>query len=93
MAGSLSGELIESFTVGRAVAAVFLFLVGSFLVDFSLKPRYPKSLPRVGYGEGAIATVKNWLGYVLHFGKWVDEGYQKVRSAPSIHSQIMDGVG
>src|SRR3569833_79485 len=81
MAGSIHGQLLESLSVGRIIAAVFLFVTGAFVVDFALKPRYPKSLPRVGYA-GALATLRNWIGYVMYFAKWVDEGYEKVSKPP-----------
>lgn len=81
MAGSISGQLLESLTVGRVVVAILAFLLASFVVDLALKPRYPKTLPRVGYGESSFATLRNWIGYVLYFGEWVDEGYEKVRES------------
>ncbi|KAL1880592.1 hypothetical protein VTK73DRAFT_5397 [Phialemonium thermophilum] len=71
-------QWVQLLGTGRVlVVGVFLFFFGSFIVDFTWKPRYPKSLPRVGYGDGVFATMKNWLGYVLHFNDWVAEGYQK----------------
>lgn len=76
---SLTGQVLESLTISRVATAIFIFLTASFLVDISLKPRYPKSIPRVGYGDSYIATLKNWIGYVVYFGRWVDEGYVKVR--------------
>ncbi|TPX10128.1 uncharacterized protein E0L32_001325 [Thyridium curvatum] len=74
---SLTGQVLESLTISRVATAIFIFLTASFLVDISLKPRYPKSIPRVGYGDSYIATLKNWIGYVVYFGRWVDEGYVK----------------
>ncbi len=80
MAGSLSAQFLQSLeAAGRVVAVLVVFFMCSFLLDFSLKPRYPKSLPRVGYGSGAVQTVRNWIGYVFRFEQWVEEGYQKVR--------------
>ncbi len=81
MAASVSGRLLESLSLTRIAAVFVVLLVGSFLVDFALKPRYPKSLPRVGYGESTFATLRNWIGYLMYFGQWVDEGYEKVRRA------------
>ncbi len=78
MATGASGQLLESLSAVRIAAAAVLFFLGSFFIDFALKPRYPKSLPRVGYGDGTLASLRNWIGYVMHFGEWVDEGYEKV---------------
>lgn len=64
-------------TFGRITATIFIFLVVSFLVDFSQKPRYPKSLPKVGYGDGLVATLRNWVAYISSFNDWATEGYKK----------------
>lgn len=72
-------QLLDALTTGRVVAGVFLFFLGAFIVDFTWKPAYPASLPRMGYGDGMVGTVRNWLGYVLYFNRWVAEGYEKVR--------------
>ncbi|KAK3316217.1 cytochrome P450 [Apodospora peruviana] len=77
MATSISAQALESLTLGRVAAAIFLLTVGSFIVDFTWKPRYSKSLPRVGNGSGVVGTVKNWFGYMTQFNKWNDDGYQK----------------
>ncbi|KAB5566686.1 cytochrome P450 [Coniochaeta sp. 2T2.1] len=77
MAGSVILQCLETLTTGRVVAAVFLFFLGAFVVDFTWKPRYPAQLPRIGYGDGVIGTVRNWMGYVLYFNDWVAEGYEK----------------
>jgi hypothetical protein len=79
MAGSVILHLLESLTTGRVIAAVLVFFFGAFIVDFTWKPRYPASLPRMGYGDGVLGTMRNWLGYVLYFNDWVAEGYEKVR--------------
>jgi len=71
MAGGISGLLWESMTAGRVAAAVWVFLVVSFIVDFTSKPRYPKSLPKVGYGDGFIGTLRNWTGYIISYNDWV----------------------
>jgi hypothetical protein len=78
MTGNFSGQLFESMTLGRVIATLFASVIASFLIDILRKPSYPSSLPRVGYGESVIATIRNWIGYVLYFTKWVDEGYEKV---------------
>ncbi|ERT00236.1 cytochrome p450 monooxygenase [Sporothrix schenckii 1099-18] len=69
--------LAARLTVARIIAAVAAFLVAAFLADCALKPRYPRSLPRVGYGDSVIATLRNWFGYIFYFNDWVDEGYNK----------------
>lgn len=70
--------LAVHITVTRIFIAIFAILVAAFIADCALKPRYPHSLPRVGYGDSLLATLRNWLGYVFHFNDWVDEGYNKV---------------
>lgn len=82
---SITAQLLESLTLGRVIAAITIFLVMSFVVDFAQKPRYPKSLPRVGYGYGIVGTVKNWAGYMTHYTEWVDEGYEKVSTTSQSH--------
>lgn len=70
--------LAARLTIARIIAAVSAFLVAAFLADCALKPSYPRSLPRVGYGDSVIATLRNWFGYIFYFNDWVDEGYNKV---------------
>jgi hypothetical protein len=82
MTASLSLLLLESLTAGRVALAIVIFTVSSFVVDFTWKPRYPSSIPRVGFGGGIIGTFRNWIGYVTHFNSWVEEGYEKVRPVP-----------
>ncbi|KAK4187204.1 Ent-kaurene oxidase [Podospora australis] len=78
MAAGLSAQLIESLlTPGRIAGLLFLFVLSSFIVDFTSKPRYGKSLPLVGSGDGVVGTVKNWIFYMPRFNIWVAEGYQK----------------
>ena len=78
MTGSVTFQYLETLTTGRVVAALCLFFLGAFVVDFTWKPRYPAHLPRIGYGDGVTGTVRNWVGYVLYFNDWVAEGYEKV---------------
>jgi len=79
MTAGLSSQLLESLlTPGRIVVSLLVFTVTSFIVDFTWKPRYPSSLPRVGFGGGLIGSVRNWVGYLNHFNSWVEEGYEKV---------------
>ncbi|KAK3945482.1 cytochrome P450 [Diplogelasinospora grovesii] len=99
MAAGVSFQLLESLlTPGRITLLALLFTVSAFIVDFTWKPRYDKSLPRVGNGDGLVGTIKNWFGYVVHFNDWVDEGYEKyskndrsfvVHSAPSRPAEIV----
>ncbi|KAK3381511.1 cytochrome P450 [Podospora didyma] len=98
MTTGISSLFLESLTPGRVALAILVFTVSSFIVDFTWKPRYPKSLPRVGYGDGVVGTVRNWFGYMVHFNAWVDEGYDKyskkgrafvVPSAPSRPQEIV----
>ncbi|KAK3333766.1 cytochrome P450 [Cercophora scortea] len=73
----VGAQLLESLTTGGFFAALFLFTVGSFIIDFLCQPRYPKSIPRIGFGDGVINSVRNWIGYVSSYNGWVLEGYEK----------------
>ncbi|KAL2147461.1 hypothetical protein VTI28DRAFT_9361 [Corynascus sepedonium] len=77
MVSGVSSQLLESLTLGRFVAALVLFTISSFVVDFTWKPRYPKSLPRVGSSGSLIGTLKGWFYYVTRYQSWVTEGYEK----------------
>ena len=78
MAGAIEA-LYENLSVGRAIAAFFLFIVSSFIFDFVHKPKYPDVLPRMGHGKGLVASAKNYLSYFTSYRQWVQEGYDKVR--------------
>jgi hypothetical protein len=84
MAADLSLQLSESLTPGRIAAYILAFTIGSFIVDFTWKPRYGKSLPQVGFGDSLLGTVKNWFYYATRFDSWVAEGYDKVASTPRV---------
>ncbi|CAK7268116.1 hypothetical protein SEPCBS119000_002897 [Sporothrix epigloea] len=75
--GHAATTLAGHLTIMRIITAALVFFVAAFLAECALKPRYPASLPRVGYGDSLLATLRNWLGYVFHFNDWVDEGYNK----------------
>lgn len=83
MAVGLSSQLLESLAPGRVAALIVVFTVGSFIVDFTWKPQYPKSLPRVGSADGFLDTIKNWFYFVTRYNAWVAEGYDKVYRRPS----------
>lgn len=78
MAVGVSSQLLESLTPGRVSAAIVFFTVGSFIVDFTSKPRYSKTLPRVGFGDNFLGTIKNWFYFLARYNTWVTEGYEKV---------------
>jgi hypothetical protein len=78
MVTSITSQLLESLTPGRIVAAVIVFTISSFIVDFTWKPRYTESLPRVGCGGSLLGTLQNWFYYVARYNSWVAEGYEKV---------------
>ena len=79
MATGVSAQLLEALlTPTRITIILVVFTVSSFIVDFTWKPRYPSSLPRVGFGGGVIGNIRNWVGYITHFNAWVEEGYEKV---------------
>lgn len=87
MAVGVSAQLIESLlTPGRIAGLFSLFILSSFIVDFTWKPRYASSLPRVGSGDGFVGAIKNWLYYAPRFNGWVAEGYQKVYHCPNTKS-------
>jgi hypothetical protein len=90
MAGSLILQALESLSTGRVIASILLFFFGAFIADFTWKPRYPKSLPRVGYGAGVLGTMRNWLGYVMYFNDWVAEGYEQVRTTDFLTMALPD---
>lgn len=78
MAG-LVGLLSEPITSGRILGAAGILLILLFVIDVTTRPSYPASIPRVGYGTGFVASVKNYfMAYVRHKA-WVAEGYEKVR--------------
>lgn len=82
-------QLLESLTLGRVVATLFLLTIGSFVVDIIAKPRYPKSIPHAGNGDGLIGKVKNWLGYITKYNDWAAEGYEKVRARSIQRTELM----
>lgn len=76
---SLLGLLSELTSSGRVLGAAGVLLVIFFIVDVANRPSYPDSIPRVGFGTGFVASVRNYfLAYVRHKA-WVAEGYEKVR--------------
>src|SRR5690349_18764718 len=90
MAGSVLLRLLEALTTGRVIAAAILFFFGAFIVDFTWKPVYPASLPRIGNGDGIVGTIRNWVTYFVYFNDWVAEGYEKVsRALPTILTSVM----
>ncbi|KAL2020412.1 hypothetical protein VTK56DRAFT_8455 [Thermocarpiscus australiensis] len=98
MAAALSSQLLDSLTPGHIAATIVVFTIGSFIVDFTWKPRYPKSLPRVGFGDSFLGTIRNWFYFATRYNTWVAEGYEKyskhgrafvVPSAPSRPHEIV----
>ncbi|KAL2135049.1 hypothetical protein VTI74DRAFT_9969 [Chaetomium olivicolor] len=98
MAAGVSSQLLESLTPGRTAAILLVFTIASFIVDFTWKPRYTKSLPRVGFDDSFLGTIKNWFCYATRYNAWVAEGYEKysrhghafvVPSAPSRAQEIV----
>ncbi|KAK4166398.1 Ent-kaurene oxidase [Cladorrhinum sp. PSN259] len=77
MTAGLSSQFIESLTLGRIVVLFVIFIIASFIVDFTWQPRYPKSLPRLGSNDGYLGTIKNWFLYPIRFNGWVAEGTEK----------------
>ncbi len=80
--GVSSHQLFESLTPGNIVAALVVLTFGSFIVDFTWKPRYTDALPRVGCGGSFLGTLKNWVFFMTRYNSWVSEGYEKARRAP-----------
>lgn len=79
----ISSQLFESMTPGHISAAIVALTIGSLIIDFAWKPRYPKSLPRVGFGDGFLGTLKNWFYMATRYNAWVAEGHEKVRTKPA----------
>ncbi|KAK4127251.1 cytochrome P450 [Parathielavia appendiculata] len=95
---SITSHALESLTPGRIAAAVIVLTVSTFIADFTWKPRYTRSLPRVGCGGGLLGTLQNWFYYVSRYNSWVAEGYENyskhdrafvVPSAPSRPQEIV----
>jgi hypothetical protein len=79
MAAGISFQLFESLTPAGIVAALAVFTLSSFIVDFARKPRYPDDLPRVGCGDGGLlSTLRNCFLFITRYNSWVTEGYEKV---------------
>ncbi|KAL1839457.1 hypothetical protein VTJ49DRAFT_1495 [Mycothermus thermophilus] len=77
MIAGLGSQLIELLTPSRLIVVAFLFTFASFIVDFTWKPRYSESLPRVGCGVDFVGTLKNWVLFVTRYDAWFSEGYEK----------------
>ncbi|KAJ4293824.1 hypothetical protein N0V88_005337 [Collariella sp. IMI 366227] len=77
MATGLSSQLLDSLNPGRTVVVLFILTLASFIIDFTWKPRYTKSLPRVAFGDSFLGTIKNWFFYATRYNTWVAEGYEK----------------
>ncbi|KAK4242428.1 cytochrome P450 [Achaetomium macrosporum] len=77
MATDVSFQLFESLTLGRIAAYIATLTIVSFVVDFTRKPRYTKSLPRVGFGDSFLGTIKNWVYFATRYTSWLAEGHTK----------------
>jgi hypothetical protein len=78
MATDASLHLFESLTLGRIATYIATLTVVSFIVDFARKPRYTQSLPRVGFGDSFLGTLKNWFYFATRYTSWLAEGHEKV---------------
>lgn len=72
------GELLESLTWTRVFLYGALFLIISFIVDFTSQPKYPKEIAMLGHGRGWWAKVRNSIDYFTKHHDWITEGYVKV---------------
>ncbi|KAI9776745.1 MAG: hypothetical protein M1839_009389 [Geoglossum umbratile] len=74
---SITETLSEAVTSGRIIGALCALVATLFIVDIATRPSYPDSLPRVGYGKGFVASIKNYLLSYYRHKSWVLEGYEK----------------
>ncbi|PFH61280.1 hypothetical protein XA68_17793 [Ophiocordyceps unilateralis] len=70
-------ELLEALTWPRFLGCVVLLIVAGFVVDYSLLPRLPTNMARVGYDWGLWGHIKSNLLYFVRQKEWIDEGYAK----------------
>lgn len=92
MAVGFSSQLLEWLEPGRITAALVVLAIASF-VGLARMPVYPRDLPRVGFGDGFLATIENWFDYVTRYNSWVSEGYEKVKHTEMAGSSCHHGAG
>ncbi|EFX05467.1 cytochrome p450 monooxygenase [Grosmannia clavigera kw1407] len=94
----LASWISDQLSASRIAAVGAVLFLTTFLIGCTRQPRYPKSLPRMGYGDGPLATLRNWVAYTFHFHEWTEEGYRKhskhgrtfiVSSGPSLPQEMV----
>jgi hypothetical protein len=71
-------ELAQQATLKHLITTALVVVTVSVVKEYLSQPVYPDSLPRVGFGKGLWAGIKNYfLAYARHRA-WVQEGYEKV---------------
>ncbi|KAL2162078.1 hypothetical protein VTH06DRAFT_7863 [Thermothelomyces fergusii] len=73
----IGSQLVESLTPGRFIAALLLLTLSAVIVDFTWKPLYSNTLPRVGPGGSFLGTLKSWAYFPTRYQSWVAEGHEK----------------
>ena len=82
-------DLLEGLTWGRIFVYGALFLVVSFILDFTSQPKYPREIAMLGHGRGWWAKVRNSIDYFTKHHDWVKEGYVKVILLPILSMFIV----
>lgn len=71
------GLVAQHLTFRNIVAALASYFVISVTVSFWAAPRYPTSIPWVGYGKGWLAGLLNTFSALKNSKDWLAEGYDK----------------
>jgi cytochrome P450 len=70
-------NLAKTLTIANAIATLFTCFAVSTVLSFLRTPKYPTSVPWVGYGKGWIASLKNAFAGFTNSTQWISEGYEK----------------
>jgi hypothetical protein len=56
-------------------SAILAYLVISLTVNFFFSPKYPTSIPWVGYGKSPLGTLRNTFAGFTSSKQWMQDGY------------------
>ncbi|KAL6853207.1 cytochrome P450 [Trichoderma novae-zelandiae] len=70
-------ELLGSVTSTQLWSFGALFLVLSFIVDFTSHPQYPRQIPVMGKGHGMLNALLDSFRYITNYHRWISDGYVK----------------
>lgn len=65
----------EHFSFTNAAIILTISFAISIIVSFVRAPKYPETIPWVGYGKGWLAAISNTLGGLSNSEKWIQDGY------------------